>query len=260
MKVEADKKSLEHVWALLEAEAAPGEGHIPFRELEGSTSEGNALAALDEQGRRMLLLPAAPRTKCSEGRSGKGIAAGFSEWSTDGRVGRYYFIRCEDDRLESVFCRVAEAVLERLDAGSDACRAVADVLDEFRELLQRPRSRLSREEQLGLIAELMTLKSLLMYNPDAVSCWMGPRRARHDFIRPGLHLEVKAGMQQSAGKLRIHGVDQLSTEGTGCYTCYTIRSTRHRELTYPSQCWRNSADKRPPIRTPSTSCWQKLES
>lgn len=248
MPVEPNRESLDHAWSLLEAESNFDEGRIPYRELDASTTEGPVLAALDREGRRMLLLPASLRMKCSEDHGGKGVAAGFSDWRIKGRSGRFYFLRCEDERLKSVFCRVAEAVLERLREGSNVCRAVAEVIDEFRELLTRQRPRLTREEQLGLIAELMTLQTLLMLDPAALPCWVGPRKARHDFTSSHVHLEVKAGMQQSAGRLRIHGVDQLNTQGAEeLYLLhYTFDEAPGAEYSVPKlaqQCRQKAADK-----------------
>ncbi len=71
---------------------------------------------------------------------------------------------------------------------------------------------LSREEQLGLFAELWFLSVWMVPRAgpaEAVNRWRGPFASRHDFEWPGRSVEVKATTSTRGRIHRIHRLDQL---------------------------------------------------
>ena len=97
---------------------------------------------------------------------------------------------------------------------NDLINVVGQVLDE-RELLKKVSIRLdywcdflknsqkdvlSKEELVGLIGELIILKSMLSCKPDTdvFKIWNGPKRATHDFTNGVFSIEAKASVKQSS--------------------------------------------------------------
>ncbi|MHA3700637.1 PD-(D/E)XK motif protein [Jatrophihabitans sp. YIM 134969] len=85
------------------------------------------------------------------------------------------------------------AVADRIQLnGSSFSDAVQRALAAYGHLLARP-DRLSEEQEIGLIAELATLRALMRSGPvsSAVDMWVGTASEEHDFRLPASDLEVK---------------------------------------------------------------------
>jgi Putative PD-(D/E)XK family member, (DUF4420) len=68
---------------------------------------------------------------------------------------------------------------------------------------------LSKEEQIGLICELLTFNNLCKINPsNALNTWKGPLGEKHDFNFTDWVLEVK-GTRKSNRAHTVNGIDQL---------------------------------------------------
>jgi hypothetical protein len=81
-----------------------------------------------------------------------------------------------------------------------------------------PRTMLSREEILGLFAELWFFLVWLLPSAGAsaaVQRWRGPMGSRYDFEWPGKSIEVKARTSTRGLIHRINGLDQLSPPDQG---------------------------------------------
>lgn len=65
--------------------------------------------------------------------------------------------------------------------------------------------------QVGLYGELLVLEKIMIpaLGPQAVDHWSGPDQERHDFVGPGMHLEVKT-TRRRRHEHEISRVDQLS--------------------------------------------------
>lgn len=87
--------------------------------------------------------------------------------------------------------------------------AVRSTLTMFEDLLSRT-SGLSPEQQTGLYGELLFLGSCLRQMPHdaAVASWRGALAHEHDFVFPGLCIEIKA-TQQERRRHRIGRLEQL---------------------------------------------------
>lgn len=89
-----------------------------------------------------------------------------------------------------------------------------------------PRQMLSREEQLGLFAELWFLSTWLATHigvSRAVFPWRGPFGARHDFEWIGRSIEVKATTSVRGRIHRINGLDQLAPPENGDLMLFSLR-------------------------------------
>ncbi|MFD2474736.1 PD-(D/E)XK motif protein [Amycolatopsis silviterrae] len=102
-----------------------------------------------------------------------------------------------------LLCSILDRIqLQRLSTAV----AVTDTLRILGSLLRRVDS-LSLETELGLIGELVVLRSLnsSVGVGDAVEAWCGPAAEEHDFALPGLDLEVKT----TQGERRAHWISSL---------------------------------------------------
>jgi hypothetical protein len=126
--------------------------------------------------------------------------------------GRYASAVCTDRRLDEVFAQFAgeliDSVLHSGKPGRDMRNAFGRWLALFSE---SPGERLSKSEEIGLLAELLTLSRVLSVG-GSVASWAGPDKALHDFRLEGSHLEVKATLAREGLRVSVHGVGQLDAE------------------------------------------------
>lgn len=90
-------------------------------------------------------------------------------------------------------------------------------LDYWRQFLKRSRiDRLSTEAEIGLIGELLLLKTLLTRNPrlDLINHWKGPLGSTHDFISNDISVEVKTSTVKQKRFVKISSEFQLDTENS----------------------------------------------
>jgi hypothetical protein len=127
---------------------------------------------------------------------------------------RFLEVRVTDPALfadaYAMFCSIADrAQLHGVPFG----HAITDTLRLFGVLLQR-HGILSRERELGLSGELLTLIGLCgILGPEtAVAAWRGPHGEEHDFGLTDIDLEAKT----TASERRAHWIDSLTQlEPTG---------------------------------------------
>jgi hypothetical protein len=179
---------------------------IPFDE---STPEGRLRAALSGSGRPTLMIPIAHAADSTAIASGKGLTISFETLVEGSSHVRFMMLRSEQEELDRVFNRIADAILDRIEAGGTVTQVVSNVLDEFRKLLNRKMGRLSDEEFAGLIGELEFMLKAAKLGPMALETWTGPDKARHDFTGSVVDVEVKASWSVKPQAVRIHGLQQL---------------------------------------------------
>ena len=123
----------------------------------------------------------------------------------------------EQDGVRDVF-EVLAADVVSVAAGTTSAKAcIAESvrrLEAWRACLKARRLGLSLESQLGLIGELIVLRTLAaeLGYPAAVNAWQGPLHGIHDFTKSGVGIEVKTVLG-TGNSLHISSFSQLETMG-----------------------------------------------
>jgi Putative PD-(D/E)XK family member, (DUF4420) len=208
---------LAEAWAVLGA-AAAREATIRVEPAGVAVPDGDVLAGLDVDGGRHLLIPVVPLTGFREDRRSAGVQIRRTVLE-DAGVGRHFVdVICLVPRLNDLFAQVAADMLQALllDPG-DPPRACHEILERWRELLEKPDPQLLGPKQLaGLFGELLVVKELVQRNPaNGIDAWTGPSRSQHDFTRGSLAIEVKTTTVREGRMVEIHGAEQLERPDGG---------------------------------------------
>lgn len=187
------------------------------------------LAALDSESRRHLLIQLLPDEidLCDD--QSRGVSVTTRELVIhDHGGGRYLDICCNDASGHNAFDLIGGEIANGLVGSSPApARLVELVLAKWRRFWgELPQQMLSREEQLGLFAELWFLSTWLATYIGigaAVMRWRGPFGARHDFEWPSTSIEVKATTSVRGRIHQINGLDQLVPPENGVLMLFSLR-------------------------------------
>ena len=143
-------------------------------------------------------------------------------------TGRYLDVTCHDAAGHDAFDLIGGELADRLAYGREtAPECVVRLLASWRRFWgQLPLEILSREDQLGLFAELGFLSVWMEPKAGAlesVTRWRGPFGGRHDFEWPGRSVEVKATTLTRGRIHRINGLDQLAPPELGDLLFFSLR-------------------------------------
>jgi hypothetical protein len=146
----------------------------------------------------------------------------------DHTLAHYLDLTCHDAAGHDAFDLIGGEIAAGLSAGTLApAKLVMRVLGKWRRFWgQVPRSLLSREEQVGLFAEVWFLLRWMLPATDpttATQRWRGPFAARHDFEWPSRSVEAKASTVVRGPVFRIHGLDQLDPPADGELFFFALR-------------------------------------
>ena len=163
----------------------------------------------------------------------EGLSCGIRVYPfPDGASSRCIDLELRNDFYLNQFNTLAKEICDQLcEKGSSRIRKVNRVLTTWKYFWREiPSELLSKEKQLGLLCELLFLERLLTHDPtDALSGWLGPEDASHDFVMPGGHVEVKSTLSER----RIHtvnGIDQLDIpDGSSLDVLSFMASTSNEE-------------------------------
>lgn len=116
-------------------------------------------------------------------------------------------IDAQDMRYETYGLLVS--VVESMRSGARFAAATAGALANLRAILSS-RRRISPEQQVGLIGELLVVRRLLSAQAEVavIDWWIGPQAEQHDFALPDVDLEVKTTTSERRTHV-IHGTGQL---------------------------------------------------
>jgi len=208
---------LAEAWAVLGA-AAASEATIRVEPADVAVPDGEVLAGLDVHGGRHLLVPVAASAAFREDRRSVGVQIRRTVLEDAGVDRHFVDVICLVPRLNDLFAEVAADMLEALllDPG-DPPRACHEILERWRELLEKPDPRLLGPQQLaGLFGELLLVRELVERSPaKGIDAWMGPSKGQHDFARGGLAVEVKTTTVREGRVVEIHGAEQLEQPNGG---------------------------------------------
>lgn len=198
-------------WDRLLDEGRIAPGTLRFQELSHAAAEGQMLVAIDDRGKKHLLVPVGQDGTITPDRQSRGVHILRRELEEDGEISVFLDVVCLRSELHELFDAVISEMVE-MASGQDrepaaACR---DVLDRWRDLLERMRpDRLGKQVLVGLFGELQFLRKLIEENPQSLSTWSGPDGGRHDFTCKGLAVEVKTSRSRKGWSCEVHGHEQL---------------------------------------------------
>lgn len=216
----------DELWARLGAAVPHGEDLTARQAVPDVTDR--LFAAIDAEGVRHLLVHLGAQDAGLEDRGSKGLVVTTQELVIHGReVDRYIDLSCQDPAGHEAFDLIGADIGHALQqAVLEPSRCVSLVVAKWRRFWAEPRRQLlSREEQIGLFAELWFLATWLIpaAGPAAAARWRGPFKAAQDFQWPGIGVEVKATMSSRGRVHRIHGLEQLLPPENGYVMLFSLR-------------------------------------
>jgi hypothetical protein len=129
--------------------------------------------------------------------------------TVDGEDGRWFRLRIAARDLRYEAYGFIVSIVQGMRGGASFAAATAAALTNLRSIIAA-RQRLSTEQQLGLIGELLVVQRLLGHEAetDVIDWWLGPLAEQHDFAFPTVDVEVKTTTSERRSHL-ISGTGQL---------------------------------------------------
>jgi len=177
--------------------------------------------AVDSNHHRHLLIALTPSEEDLNDTQTRGISVVTRELVTHGHESaRYLDIECQDAGGHAALDVIGGELAANLAQQDRAPNEIVErVLAKWRRFWgEVPKTLLSREELLGLFAELWFLVYWLLPKVGAergVERWRGPFGARHDFEWQGKSIEVKAASSTRGRIHHINGIEQLAPPENG---------------------------------------------
>jgi len=203
--------SLAEHFFYLQGDAGPVDEHkVRTRSIGRFIRGREILVGVDEHYHKHLLVPIGAESRDTSVES-RGIAIATRRLTVDAEDQSFLDVHCRMPRLDLVFERLLEDILERLDqSGSDPILVCQQALDDWQTLLKAAASDLPRELVVGLVGELEVLRRIAVTAPArALDVWRGPRGEVHDFDAEGARLEVKATARIDGDTVHISNLRQL---------------------------------------------------
>ena len=199
------------IWKEIEGDGVPPSARIRLRPA-GTVGDGiQVLVGIDGLGHRHLCVPSPESDLGSQDRYSRGVTIEVRELH-DGQGPRPYVdVECLMPALNELFAVVSEEMLDTLAVSPSKPFSVChDVLERWRELLEKEKSPLLGREQLAaLLAELLVLERLVRIRGTSVAGWVGPEKAVHDFMCGSVDLEVKSSLRTTGRIIEVHDLAQL---------------------------------------------------
>lgn len=118
-----------------------------------------------------------------------------------------------DKDLINIFKAFSATLLENFDERlkyDSVENIIDDTIDSYKNYFSKKKEGLSELEQQGLFGELLYLyEQLLEGNDEAIDCWEGIYKNKHDFVYENKSVEIKTTKNQSRLDIRISNENQL---------------------------------------------------
>jgi len=215
------------IWLKLASSVPSGE-NLTARLAAPSVTE-RLLAAIDVDGRRHLLVSLKSSDEELRDVQSRGVSVITRQLTLrDHATTRYLDIECHDTAGHEAFDLIGGEIAEGLKVEhAKPAPLAAGVLAKWRRFWgQSPWKTLSRQQQLGLFAELWFLSVWLIPSAGttkALSGWRGPFGARHDFEWSARSVEVKATTSVRGLIHHINGLVQLDPPEKGQLHFFSLR-------------------------------------
>ena len=190
-----------------------GDGAIEVPSLSSGveTGFGPVRFAIGPDGQPRLMVPCGSGAVLKGETSNGKLSVTLSRYDVAGRKTLFLDVMCIERALDAVFAELADEIVHRVAGGQAPVDAVDGTISDFRDLLRNAeRPEIPDEKILGLIGELVVLRSLVSISPQAIEAWTGPYEQRHDFRRREHAIEVKTSSRADATSVSISSCEQLS--------------------------------------------------
>jgi hypothetical protein len=206
------------IWSKLESSSPAGEQLAARRALQDVTDR--LYCAIDSSKTRHLLIHLRPEEDELQDNQSSGLAVDSRDMVVQGKTAaKYVDIECRDVSGYSILDLIGGEIADGLaDEKRQPAELVKRVLTKWRRFWgQLPQQLLSKDEQIGLFAELWFLSVWLLpkFGSNILPTWRGPWGSRHDFEWSDKAVEVKATTSTRGRIHKIHGITQLEEPAAG---------------------------------------------
>lgn len=126
---------------------------------------------------------------------------------------KYIYIQNESGN-EDIFNAFSSSLIDNLSNAKtfyEIYEVCKEVIKEYKDYFSNPNHQLSKQEEQGLCAELITLKELIeVKGEEAVHFWLGPSKNKRDFVFLKDALEIKSTTSQIKTTITISNENQLN--------------------------------------------------
>jgi hypothetical protein len=202
---------IERRWAQLGA--PPPNGELRVIDLPQTIGAGDLLLGVADDGSRLLVpLDTEAHRSFKPDMKSRGVHLLVRQVEQDAGYRWYLDVVCIRQELRWLFSSFVADVLLRLERQpeSEPTAIIRACFSAWRALFAGGGPRMTIKQLAGLYGELHVLGRLLERSTTATERWTGPLENPHDFVSPGLDVEVKTTLSSEDEIVHIHGLDQLS--------------------------------------------------
>ena len=223
MKIKHGRKrvtslNLDAYWQALKSDLAGCDSEMEFPTIivnDVSTAKGNVRLGVNGSGLYLLLLPCDSNLLRKELPHTTGLDLNVKTYTVRGKKKLFLEVVCLDIDLNETFTDLVKNICERVTQGQSPLQSAVGAIDDFLELLKKVTLKVTDDELLGLLGELLQLELHSKNEIGTIENWTGPDKKRHDFIFDGVSVEVKTSQRTGSPVIKVHGIDQLKSPPDG---------------------------------------------
>ncbi len=167
--------------------------------------------ARDAHDRVHVLVSCGNRSKIASDRSSRGVMLVGQPLDIEGDRRLFADLVCVDRGLQPIFEQLAADICGRISTGEfEPFDCLKRTLAEWRDFLRGRGLGPEYSKIIGLRGELELVRRIALIDPEeALTSWVGPSGAMHDFQQGPVVMEMKTTTAQSGCVVHIHGLRQL---------------------------------------------------